>query len=84
MGLVVGTPVATSLIDAHAGGLGMIGVGSKNSTDFRHRLGKSNIYDEISIENVEKKNINTYLIINIIVRQSQVHNVYYQPCTTRI
>ncbi|XP_026807335.1 FGGY carbohydrate kinase domain-containing protein [Rhopalosiphum maidis] len=38
MGLVVGTPVATSLIDAHAGGLGMIGVGSKNSTDFRHRL----------------------------------------------
>jgi hypothetical protein len=40
--------------------------------------------DEISIENVEKKNINTYLIINIIVRQSQVHNVYYQLCATRI
>ncbi|XP_025194131.1 FGGY carbohydrate kinase domain-containing protein isoform X2 [Melanaphis sacchari] len=38
MGLTVGTPVATSLIDAHAGGLGMIGVGSKNPTDFKHRL----------------------------------------------
>lgn len=40
MGLDVGTPVATSLIDAHAGGLGMIGIGLENSTDFRNRLGK--------------------------------------------
>ncbi|KAE9524808.1 hypothetical protein AGLY_014858 [Aphis glycines] len=38
MGLAVGTPVATSLIDAHAGGLGMIGVGLKNPTEFKHRL----------------------------------------------
>ncbi|XP_001947087.2 FGGY carbohydrate kinase domain-containing protein isoform X2 [Acyrthosiphon pisum] len=38
MGLTVGTPVATSLIDAHAGGLGMIGIGSKNPTEFKHRL----------------------------------------------
>lgn len=44
MGLNVGTPVATSLIDAHAGGLGMIGVGLKNSTDFRNRLGTHIIY----------------------------------------
>lgn len=43
MGLTVGTPVATSLIDAHAGGLGMIGVGLKDpsSVDFRNRLGKN-------------------------------------------
>jgi len=40
MGLAVGTPVATSLIDAHAGGLGMIGIGLKNQTDFKHRLGE--------------------------------------------
>lgn len=40
MGLAVGTPVATSLIDAHAGGLGMIGVGLKNSNTFRNRLGE--------------------------------------------
>ncbi|XP_050535244.1 FGGY carbohydrate kinase domain-containing protein [Daktulosphaira vitifoliae] len=33
MGLNVGTPVATSLIDAHAGGLGMIGVGLNKSLD---------------------------------------------------
>lgn len=46
MGLVVGTPVATSLIDAHAGGLGMIGVGLKNATDFRNRLGKYYTYIE--------------------------------------
>jgi len=40
MGLNIGTPVATSLIDAHAGGLGMIGVGLKNqATDFKNRLG---------------------------------------------
>ncbi|XP_025416044.1 FGGY carbohydrate kinase domain-containing protein isoform X3 [Sipha flava] len=38
MGLVVGTPVATSLIDAHAGGLGMIGVGLKDLTNFKNRL----------------------------------------------
>jgi len=39
MGLNIGTPVATSLIDAHAGGLGMIGVGLKNqATDFKNRL----------------------------------------------
>jgi len=40
MGLTVGTPVATSLIDAHAGGLGMIGIGSTNPTEFKHRLGE--------------------------------------------
>lgn len=40
MGLAVGTPVASSLIDAHAGGLGMIGVGLKNSNTFRNRLGE--------------------------------------------
>ncbi|KAL5235270.1 hypothetical protein ACI65C_002680 [Semiaphis heraclei] len=38
LGLAVGTPVATPLIDAHAGGLGMIGIGSNNLTDSRHRL----------------------------------------------
>lgn len=40
MGLIVGTPVATSLIDAHAGGLGMIGVGLKDPENFKNRLGK--------------------------------------------
>lgn len=40
MGLTIGIPVATSLIDAHAGGLGMIGIGSKNLTEFKHRLGE--------------------------------------------
>lgn len=44
MGLAVGTPVATSLIDAHAGGLGMIGVGLKNPTEFKHRLGEYYIH----------------------------------------
>lgn len=41
MGLKVGTPVATSLIDAHAGGLGMISVGLKSQiADFKNRLGE--------------------------------------------
>lgn len=41
MRLEVGTPVAASLIDAHAGGLGMIGVGlSDRPADFKNRLGK--------------------------------------------
>lgn len=41
LGLQVGTPVATSIIDAHAGGLGMIGCSvSGQSTDFSSRLGR--------------------------------------------
>lgn len=44
MRLEIGTPVATSLIDAHAGGLGMIGVGlSDRPADFKNRLGKQTV-----------------------------------------
>uniref|UniRef100_A0A1B6GW67 FGGY carbohydrate kinase domain-containing protein n=2 Tax=Cuerna arida TaxID=1464854 RepID=A0A1B6GW67_9HEMI len=41
LGLRVGTPVATSIIDAHAGGLGMIGCTAdlNKSTDYCSRLG---------------------------------------------
>lgn len=39
-GLISGTPVAAALIDAHAGGLGVMGCTSKNiSCEFTSRLG---------------------------------------------
>jgi FGGY-family pentulose kinase len=39
LGLAAGTPVAASLIDAHAGGVGTLGgVGDARSTDIRNRL----------------------------------------------
>ncbi|XP_011506281.1 PREDICTED: FGGY carbohydrate kinase domain-containing protein [Ceratosolen solmsi marchali] len=40
LNLVVGTPVGTSMIDAHAGGFGMLGCSAENiSSDFTSRLG---------------------------------------------
>lgn len=40
LGLLKGTPVGTSLIDAHAGGLGMIGCYAPDvSSNFSNRLG---------------------------------------------
>ena len=39
--LLEGIPVGTSIIDAHAGGLGMLGCNATNvSSDFSSRLGK--------------------------------------------
>ncbi|WP_434361094.1 FGGY-family carbohydrate kinase [Parasalinivibrio latis] len=38
LGLVPGTPVATSMIDAHAGGLGVLGISEGESLDFDRRL----------------------------------------------
>lgn len=41
LGLLPGTPVGTSMIDAHAGGLGLIGCSSERiSVEFHSRLGK--------------------------------------------
>lgn len=41
LGLLAGTPVGTSLIDAHAGGLGMFGCAAPNlPTKILGRLGK--------------------------------------------
>lgn len=43
LGLLKGTPVGTSLIDAHAGGLGMIGCYAPEvSPNFSKRLGVKN------------------------------------------
>lgn len=40
-GLLVGTPVAASLIEAHAGGLGVMGCDAESiSKEFTSRLGK--------------------------------------------
>ena len=40
LGLLEGMPVGTSIIDAHAGGLGMLGCSANNiSADFTTRLG---------------------------------------------
>lgn len=40
-GLTHGTPVASALIDAHAGGLGVMGCKANNvSSDFTTRIGK--------------------------------------------
>lgn len=40
LGLEIGTPVGTSIIDAHAGGLGLLGCGAPGvSSDFISRIG---------------------------------------------
>lgn len=40
LGLISGTPVGTSIIDAHAGGLGMIACSAENiPIDFQTRIG---------------------------------------------
>lgn len=45
LNLLEGTPVGTSIIDAHAGGLGMLGCSGENiSSDFTSRLGDSRDY----------------------------------------
>ncbi len=38
LGLVPGIPVGVSIIDAHAGGLGLLGVNDEAGVDFNHRL----------------------------------------------
>lgn len=38
LGLAPGTPVATSIIDAHAGGLGVLGISTGEDIDFDRRL----------------------------------------------
>lgn len=44
-GLLPGTPVAASLIDAHAGSLGVVGCIAENiSPQFHKRLGNTNIF----------------------------------------
>lgn len=48
LGLLKGTPVGTSLIDAHAGGLGMIGCyASDVSPHFSNRLGARDAIDNM-------------------------------------
>lgn len=57
LGLLKGTPVGTSLIDAHAGGLGMIGCyASDVSSNFANRLGAQDVIDDIRCSTKKKKN----------------------------
>lgn len=56
LGLLKGTPVGTSLIDAHAGGLGMIGCyASDVSSNFSNRLGAQNTVDDMHSSKKEKE-----------------------------
>lgn len=64
LGLLKGTPVGTSLIDAHAGGLGMIGCyASDVSSNFSNRLGMQDTIDDMCIAQLKRKTINLLWLV---------------------
>lgn len=62
LGLLKGTPVGTSLIDAHAGGLGMIGCYAPDvSSNFSNRLGMHELL--FNIRYLEEKKNAAHIIL---------------------